>query len=73
MSSSSSTTEAPLPRAGAGTSGCHSGSVGVWHSLGASGANFPPDSFSPVWWDDLVLFLEAGDSYCDAGVESLMA
>lgn len=56
-SSSSSTTEAPLPRAGAGTSGCHSDSVGVWHSLGASGANFPPDSFSPgvVGWPCFVL------------------
>lgn len=46
MSSSSSTTEAPLPRAGTVISGCH-GDVGVLQSLGASGANFPPDAFSP--------------------------
>lgn len=47
-SSSSSTTEAPLPHAGAGTSGCHGDGVGVLQSLCASGANFPPDVFSPA-------------------------
>lgn len=48
MSSSSSTTEAPLPHAGVGTLGCHGDNVGVLQSLCASGANLPPGTFSPA-------------------------
>lgn len=54
MSSSSSTTEAPLPRAGTVTSGCYS----PWVPQEQTSLLMP---FPLAWWDALVLFLEADD------------